>query len=134
MLGVIQIVSSANSAEYDSTPPVVGVVTATPGVIDLSGGNQTIQVSAQITDAGVGSQHTPKDHVWPIAIAITALTSTQIEDRIKALDLLEATDAGTGFMHESFNINDDYIFTREWFSWSDMTYVDLVLSSVKYKF
>jgi meiotically up-regulated gene 157 (Mug157) protein len=84
--------------------------------------------------AGVGSQHTPKDHVWPIAIAITALTSTQIEDRIKALDLLEATDAGTGFMHESFNINDDYIFTREWFSWSDMTYVDLVLSSVKYKF
>jgi meiotically up-regulated gene 157 (Mug157) protein len=84
--------------------------------------------------AGVGSQHTPKDHVWPIAIAITALTSTQIEDRIKALDLLEATDAGTGFMHESFNVNDDSIFTREWFSWSDMTYVDLVLSSVKYKF
>jgi meiotically up-regulated gene 157 (Mug157) protein len=84
--------------------------------------------------AGVGSQHTPKDHVWPIAIAITALTTTQIEDRIEALDLLEATDAGTGFMHESFNVNDDSIFTREWFSWSDMTYVDLVLSSVKYKF
>ena len=84
--------------------------------------------------AGVGSQHTPKDHVWPIAIAIAALTSTQIEDRIKALDLLEATDAGTGFMHESFNVNDDSIFTREWFSWSDMTYVDLVLSSVQYRF
>ena len=84
--------------------------------------------------AGVGSQHTPKDHVWPIAIAIAALTSTQIEDRIKALDLLEATDAGTGFMHESFNVNDDSIFTREWFSWSDMTYVDLVLTSVQYRF
>ena len=36
-------------------------------------------------------------------------------------------------MHESFNVDDDMQFTREWFSWSDMTYVDLVLESVDYK-
>jgi meiotically up-regulated gene 157 (Mug157) protein len=84
--------------------------------------------------AGLGSQHTPENHVWPIAIAMAALTSNEISDQIKALDLLESTDAGTGFMHESFNIHDDTLFTREWFSWSDMTYVDLVLASVQYKF
>jgi len=82
---------------------------------------------------GIGSQHTPANHVWPIAIAVEALTSINKDDRAKALDLLENTDAGTGFMHESFNVNDDSQFTREWFSWSDMTYVDLVLESVDYK-
>ena len=82
---------------------------------------------------GIGSQHTPANHVWPIAIAVEALTSINKDDRAKALDLLENTDAGTGFMHESFNVNDDSQFSREWFSWSDMTYVDLVLESVDYK-
>ncbi len=82
---------------------------------------------------GIGSQHTPANHVWPIAIAVEALTSINKDDRAKALDLLENTDAGTGFMHESFNVDDDSQFTREWFSWSDMTYVDLVLESVDYK-
>ncbi|NDI24504.1 MAG: metal-independent alpha-mannosidase [Actinobacteria bacterium] len=81
---------------------------------------------------GIGSQHTPEKHVWPISIAIAALTSVNSEDRSRAVDLLESTDAGTGFMHESFNVNDESVFTREWFSWSDMTYVDLVLSSVNY--
>jgi meiotically up-regulated gene 157 (Mug157) protein len=82
---------------------------------------------------GIGSQHTPANHVWPIAIALEALTSINKDDRAKALDLLENTDAGTGFMHESFNVDDDSQFTREWFSWSDMTYVDLVLESVDYR-
>jgi len=80
--------------------------------------------------AGIGSQHTPEKHVWPIAIAIAAMTSSKNEDRIKALNILEATDAGTGLMHESFHVDNDYVFTRDWFSWSDMTYVDLVLSSI----
>ncbi|NDE71310.1 MAG: glycoside hydrolase family 125 protein [Actinobacteria bacterium] len=79
---------------------------------------------------GIGSQHTPQNHVWPIAIAMAALTSEDRKEKLAALDLLEGTDAGTGQMHESFHVDDDQIFTREWFSWSDMTYVDLVLSSV----
>jgi meiotically up-regulated gene 157 (Mug157) protein len=81
---------------------------------------------------GIGSQHTPKNYVWPIAIAITAMTAKDDSDVEKALETLENNDAGTGFMHESFDVDDDVKFTREWFSWSDMTYVDLVLTSVKY--
>ncbi|NCX36572.1 MAG: metal-independent alpha-mannosidase [Actinobacteria bacterium] len=50
------------------------------------------------------------------------------------MDLLETTDAGTGLMHESFHVDDSSRFTREWFSWADMTYVDLVLESIKYSF
>jgi meiotically up-regulated gene 157 (Mug157) protein len=83
---------------------------------------------------GLGSQHTPPNHVWPIAIAIQALTSNDINDQLDALEILEETDAGTGRMHESFHVDDPTKFTREWFSWSDMTYVDLVLTSVGYRY
>lgn len=83
--------------------------------------------------SGIGSPHTPDQHVWPIALAIQAMTSGNQEIQLQTLDLLERNDAGTGKMHESFHVNDDRIFTREWFSWSDMTYVDLVLASVNYQ-
>lgn len=78
---------------------------------------------------GVGSQHTPQNHVWPIAIAIEGLTSATIEEKESVIELLEVTDAQTGAMHESFHVYDDSIFTREWFSWADMTYLDLVIST-----
>lgn len=79
--------------------------------------------------SGIGSQHTPGDHVWPIAVAIQAMTSTNPADLGSAMELLEATDAGTGFMHESVHVDDPGRFTREWFSWADMTWLDLVLRS-----
>ncbi|MFM8507462.1 MAG: glycoside hydrolase family 125 protein, partial [Actinomycetota bacterium] len=76
---------------------------------------------------GVGSQHTPRDHVWPIAVAIEAMTSTSPADQKVAVELLEQTDAGTGYMHESVHVDDPSRYTREWFSWADMTWLDLVL-------
>jgi meiotically up-regulated gene 157 (Mug157) protein len=83
---------------------------------------------------GVGSQHTPPNHVWPISIAMEALTSNDLGKQLRALETLEATDAGTGRMHESFHVDNPSKFTREWFSWSDMTYVDLTLKSVGYRY
>ena len=78
---------------------------------------------------GVGSPHTPDRHVWPISLAMAALTSDNKEYQLETLDLLERTDAGTGQMHESFDVDNPNTFTRPWFSWSDMTYVDLVLTA-----
>ena len=83
--------------------------------------------------AGIGSQHTPTGFVWPIALAVQALTDSSISKKLEALDLLEQTDGGTGSMHESFNVSNDKDFTRSWFSWADMTYVQLVLNSVNYQ-
>jgi meiotically up-regulated gene 157 (Mug157) protein len=76
---------------------------------------------------GVGSQHTPSHHAWPIAVAIEAMTSTDPLAMTDAVDLLELTDAGTGYLHESVHVDDPSRFTREWFSWADMTWLDLVL-------
>ena len=83
--------------------------------------------------SGVGSQHTPKNHVWPIAMSVEALTSPSNEKKLKTLDILETTDAGTGNMHEAFNVDRPEEFSRAWFSWADMTYVQLVLDSVGYQ-
>ena len=83
--------------------------------------------------AGIGSQHTPTNHVWPIAMSVEALTSPSQERKLKTLDILEATDAGTGNMHEAFHVDRPEEFSRAWFSWADMTYVQLVLDSVGYQ-
>jgi uncharacterized protein len=79
--------------------------------------------------SGIGSAHTPEGHIWPIALAMQALTSGDKDLQLETLSFLEETDAGTGNMHESFHADDPKKFTREWFSWSDMTYVDLLLTA-----
>jgi meiotically up-regulated gene 157 (Mug157) protein len=86
-----------------------------------------------IKAVGIGSQHTPNNFVWPIALAVEALTSPSTEKKLATLDILENTDAGTGNMHEAFNVDNPAEFTRPWFSWADMTYVQLVLASVNYQ-
>jgi meiotically up-regulated gene 157 (Mug157) protein len=94
----------------------------------LSAANPSYFVGTAAT--GVGSPHTPKGSVWPLAIAMEGLTATDARDRYRALDILEATTAGTNQLHESFDVNDPMRFTRPWFSWADMTYVDLALATI----
>ena len=78
---------------------------------------------------GIGSPHTPQNHVWPLAIAMAALCSPSTVDVEAALQVLTNTTGGTGRMHESFSVNDPTLFTREWFSWADMTFVHLLMRS-----
>jgi hypothetical protein len=76
--------------------------------------------------SGVGSPHTEPGRVWPIALAVEALTGTP-EDRVRTLDLLARTDGGTGRMHESFDASDPTAFSRPWFSWADSMFCELAL-------
>jgi meiotically up-regulated gene 157 (Mug157) protein len=41
--------------------------------------------------------------------------------------MLQATHAGTGFMHESFNCDDPSKFTRSWFAWANSLFGELIL-------
>lgn len=75
---------------------------------------------------GIGSPHTPENYVWPIALAMEGLT-TQSLSQIKAkIDLICATDAGTNQCHEGIYIDDPKQYTRDWFSWSNMKFCQLV--------
>jgi len=77
--------------------------------------------------SGVGSPHTETGRVWPIALAVEALTGTP-DDRMRVLDLLARTDGGTGRMHESFDASDPTAFSRPWFSWADSMFCELALT------
>lgn len=68
---------------------------------------------------GIGSPHTGMHKIWPIALTMQGLTSKTDTEIKSCLELLQKSHAGTGFMHESFNMNDPKDFTRSWFAWSN---------------
>lgn len=76
---------------------------------------------------GIGSPHTPPRYVWPIALAIEAMTSGEKDCEAHILDRLVATDAGTHLMHEGIDVDDPTKYTREWFSWSNMMFCELLM-------
>ena len=76
---------------------------------------------------GIGSSHTPENYVWPIAMAMEGMTTTDKEEKKRILDQLVATDAGTNLMHEGFDVDDPSQYTREWFSWANMMFCELVM-------
>lgn len=76
--------------------------------------------------AGIGSQHTRKGYIWPIALAVQGLTSTSLDEKKEILSMLFNTTAGTYHMHESFEANDPTHFTRAWFAWADSMFCLLV--------
>jgi len=78
--------------------------------------------------SGVGSPHTPGRRVWPIALAVQALTSTDREEQLALARTLATTDAGTGLMHESFDADDPADYTRPWFSWANSMFCELLLT------
>jgi meiotically up-regulated gene 157 (Mug157) protein len=76
---------------------------------------------------GIGSPHTPVDHIWPIALCMQALTSTSQEEKFSLLEMILRTDAGTGLMHESFHKDDPAQFTRPWFAWANSLFAEMVM-------
>ncbi|MCO8242177.1 glycoside hydrolase family 125 protein [Streptococcus suis] len=77
--------------------------------------------------AGLGSSHTFYRYIWPIALAIQGLTTDDKEEKARLLDTMVACDGGTGLMHESFHVDDPTLYSREWFSWANMMFCELVL-------
>lgn len=79
---------------------------------------------------GIGSPHTPAGYIWPIALSMQGLTSTDDTEILALVDMLTATDAGTGFMHESFHPDDPKAFTRDWFAWANSLFSELILQKI----
>ena len=77
--------------------------------------------------SGLGSSHTFYRYIWPIALSIQGLTTTDKAEKKFLLDQLVACDGGTGVMHESFHVDDPTKYSREWFSWANMMFCELVL-------
>ncbi len=75
---------------------------------------------------GIGSPHTPQGYIWPIALCVQAMTSTDIREIAGILKTLMRTHGGTRFMHESFDPNAPEQFTRSWFAWANSMFGELI--------
>lgn len=82
---------------------------------------------------GIGSPHTGLQRPWHISVAMQAMTSTDEEEIIRILTALRNSTAGTGFMHESYNVDSPNSYTRPWFAWANTVFGDLILHLAKEK-
>ncbi|KAJ2698117.1 hypothetical protein FB645_005736 [Coemansia sp. IMI 203386] len=79
---------------------------------------------------GIGSPHTGFRKVWPMAVAVQALTSESKEERVKAIEVLASTTGGLGLMHESADVDDPTKYSRPWFAWCNGVFSELIVDTV----
>lgn len=79
---------------------------------------------------GIGGPHVGYDMAWPMSIMMKAFTSQDDQEIKWCIETLMKTDAGTGFMHESFHVDNPDRFTREWFAWQNGLFGELILKII----
>lgn len=79
---------------------------------------------------GIGGPHIGYDMIWPMSIMMKAFTSQDDEEIRWCIRTLLDTDAGTGFIHESFHKDNPAKFTRAWFAWQNTLFGELILKLV----
>ena len=79
---------------------------------------------------GIGGPHIGVEMIWPMSIMMRAFTSTDDAEIRDCICQLITTDAGTGFMHESFSRHDAADYTRAWFAWQNTLFGELILKLV----
>jgi uncharacterized protein len=75
---------------------------------------------------GIGSPHTPKDYVWPLALVMQAFTSTSPAETAQVLEYIANSLVSDRRLHESFDVNDPNKFTRADFAWPNALYTELI--------
>ena len=79
---------------------------------------------------GIGGPHVGYGMIWPMSIMMKAFTSRDDDEIRNCLTMLLNTDAGTGFIHESFDADDPAHFTRPWFAWQNTLFGELILKLI----
>ena len=79
---------------------------------------------------GIGGPHVGQDMPWPMSIMMLAFTSKDDAEIKHCIEMLMSTDAGTGFIHESFHKDDARNYTRPWFAWQNTLFGELILKLI----
>lgn len=77
---------------------------------------------------GIGSPHTPENHIWHISMAVEGITSIDLKRKMELLDAFKKTHNNTYMMHEGFDVNDPAKYSREWFSWANSMFIEFIMS------
>ena len=76
--------------------------------------------------SGIGSSHTPRGYVWPLALLMQAFTTYDDREFNRLMTYIVASDVGDHRLHESFNPNRPEAFTRRDFAWPNALYAQLI--------
>ncbi|RYN60247.1 hypothetical protein AA0118_g6505 [Alternaria tenuissima] len=95
----------------------------------LSRDNPYYAVGPVIT--GVGSPHTLPGRPWPMALIMTILTSEDDTEIVQNLMWLVQSTDGLGLMHESVHARDKAVWSRQWFSWANGLFGQMILDLEK---
>lgn len=76
---------------------------------------------------GIGSDHTPKDYIWHLSLAMELMTADSRDEMDRILSYFEKTHAEKYLMHEGFHKDCPSEYTRDWFSWANSLFVEAVL-------
>ena len=80
---------------------------------------------------GIGGPHVGYHMAWPMSIIMRAFTSRDDQEIKSCVQMLMDTDADTGVIHESFDVNDAFHYTRPWFAWQNTLFGELILKLVE---
>lgn len=61
-----------------------------------------------------------------MALIMQGMTTTDKNEKLEILNMITDTDAGTGYLHEGFHVDDPYVYTREWFTWPNSLFAEFV--------
>lgn len=75
---------------------------------------------------GIGGPHIGRDMIWPMSQIIYGLTSNSDTETVRAIQMLKASSASTGFIHESYNKDNPSQFTRSWFAWANTLFGEFI--------
>lgn len=75
---------------------------------------------------GVGSAHTPRGYVWPLALVAQALTTTDKVEIARMMQYIVSSDTGDHRLHESFDPYDPRHYTRADFAWPNALFAQLM--------
>ena len=130
-LGRQLLADDANMPSLLSLPLLAGVPADDPGYLAtrarvLSPANPWFASGSAAS--GIGSEHTPRGRVWPIALAVQGLTATDPTEAQQMADLLAATTAGTGLAHEAFDADHPHRFSRADFAWANAMWAELLMA------
>ena len=65
-----------------------------------------------------------------MSIMMKCFTAKDDEEIRRCMQTLLQTDAGTGFIHESFHKDDASRYTRAWFAWQNTLFGELVIKLI----